>query len=229
MVLVLLNSLRCYMSTLCLIHYALLLTLTCWKSNTTNVRLMAFAISLTLDPTFGIHFHKTLDTAQPCHLLKPDWKHSSSYSISTPTNISIPSFCYSHSLCVYMCVCFVSVQVCLSVSCACQSVCVHVCVYVHACMRVCVCAYTSMSWMYKWTEFIAFFSVFFPPQIIPALFSSDSDLTQANNQWKLHDFITNKTGARGKPSLRPAHNASHLLPREDTSSTKKIAYFSSRH
>ena len=25
-----------------------------------------------LDPTFGIHSHKTLDTIQPCHLLKPN-------------------------------------------------------------------------------------------------------------------------------------------------------------
>ena len=33
---------------------------------------MAFALSLALDPTFGIHSHKTLDTAQPCHLLKPN-------------------------------------------------------------------------------------------------------------------------------------------------------------
>ena len=30
--------------------------------------------SLALDPTFGIHSHKTLDTAQPCHLLKPNFK-----------------------------------------------------------------------------------------------------------------------------------------------------------
>ena len=37
-----------------------------------NARLMAFAPSLALDPTFGIHFHKTLDIAQPCHLLKPN-------------------------------------------------------------------------------------------------------------------------------------------------------------
>ena len=43
----------------------------CWKSNNTNARLMASALSLALDPTFGIHSHKTLDTAQPCHLLKP--------------------------------------------------------------------------------------------------------------------------------------------------------------
>ena len=25
-------------------------------------------------PQFGIHSHKTLDTVQPCHLLKPNWK-----------------------------------------------------------------------------------------------------------------------------------------------------------
>ena len=31
-----------------------------------------FAPSLALDLTFGIHSHKTLDTAQPCHLLKPN-------------------------------------------------------------------------------------------------------------------------------------------------------------
>ena len=72
MVLVLLTSLNCCMSTLRLVHYALLLTPTCWKSNNTNARLMAFASSLALDPTFGIHSHKTLDTAQPCHLLKPN-------------------------------------------------------------------------------------------------------------------------------------------------------------
>ena len=37
-----------------------------------NARLMAFALSLALDPTFGIHSHKTLDAAQPCNLLKPN-------------------------------------------------------------------------------------------------------------------------------------------------------------
>ena len=41
------------------------------RSNNTNARLMAFGPSVVLDPTFGIHSHKTLDTAQPCHLLKP--------------------------------------------------------------------------------------------------------------------------------------------------------------
>ena len=37
-----------------------------------HARLVASAPSLALDPTFGIHSHKTLDTAQPCHLLKPN-------------------------------------------------------------------------------------------------------------------------------------------------------------
>ena len=72
MVLVLLTSLNCCMSTLRLVHYALLLTPACWKFNNTNARVMAFSPSLALDLTFGIHSHKTLDTAQPCHLLKPN-------------------------------------------------------------------------------------------------------------------------------------------------------------
>ena len=38
------------------------------ESNNTNARLMAFAPSLTLDPTFGIHSPKTLDTAHSFHL-----------------------------------------------------------------------------------------------------------------------------------------------------------------
>ena len=89
MVLVLLTSLNCYMSTLRLVHYALLLTSACWKSSNTDAwRLMAFVLSLASDPTLGIHSHNTLDTAQPCHLLKPYWKPSSSHSISAPTNIN---------------------------------------------------------------------------------------------------------------------------------------------
>ena len=54
-VLVLLTCLNCYMSTLHLVHYALFLTHACWKSNNTNARLMAFALSLALDPTSGKH------------------------------------------------------------------------------------------------------------------------------------------------------------------------------
>ena len=113
------------MSTLRLIHYALLLTPAYWKSSNTNARLVAFTLSLALDPIFGIRFdkiyyhcyyYKTLDNAQPRHLLKPNWKLSSSHSISTPTNIS---FCYSH-LCVYVCVC-ARMHVCV---CVCVCVCV---------------------------------------------------------------------------------------------------------
>ena len=52
----------CLHSISVLIHYALLLTPTC--SNNTNTRLLAFAPSLVLDPTFGIHSHKTFNTAQ---------------------------------------------------------------------------------------------------------------------------------------------------------------------
>ena len=51
--------------TLRLVHYALLLTPACWRSSDANARLMAFVLSLALDPTFGIHSHKILDTAQP--------------------------------------------------------------------------------------------------------------------------------------------------------------------
>ena len=70
-----------------------------WKSSDTNTRVMAFMLSLALDPTFGIHSHKTLDTAQPCHLLTPNWKPSSSHQL-----ISIPSFCYNHCVCACACV-----------------------------------------------------------------------------------------------------------------------------
>ena len=56
-------------------------------------------------PTFGIHSHKTLDTAQPCHLLKPNWKPSSSHSISIPTNINTQFLLWSF-VCVCVCVCF---------------------------------------------------------------------------------------------------------------------------
>ena len=102
MVLVLLTSLNCCMSTLHLVHYALLLTPTCWKSNNTNARLVDSAPSLALDPTFWIHSHKALDTAQPCHLLKPNWKPSSSHSISIPTNISTQFVLQSVFVCVFV-------------------------------------------------------------------------------------------------------------------------------
>ena len=42
----------------------------------------------------------------PHHLLKPNWKPSSSHSISIL--ISVPSFCYSHSVCVCVCTLYVN-------------------------------------------------------------------------------------------------------------------------
>ena len=85
--LVILTSLNSYISTLRLACFALLQVQACSKSNNTNSRLMAFALSLTLDPMFGIHSHRTSDTAQLFHLLKQNWKlsffsrcfHSSSF------------------------------------------------------------------------------------------------------------------------------------------------------
>ena len=70
---------------------------------------MAFAPSLALDPTFGIHFHKNLDTAQPFHFLKPKQKPSSSHSIFIPTNISTQFLIVI--VCVCVCVCVVCVFV----------------------------------------------------------------------------------------------------------------------
>ena len=49
-----------------------------------------------------IHSHKTLDTAQPCHLLKPNWKPSSSHSISILTNISTQFLLQSLYVCVFV-------------------------------------------------------------------------------------------------------------------------------
>ena len=100
------QNLNCYMSTLHLVHYALLLTPACWKYSNTDARLMALALSLALDPIFGIHSHKTLDTAQPCHLLTPNWKPSSCHSISTPININTQFLLVTVCLCMCVCVCF---------------------------------------------------------------------------------------------------------------------------
>ena len=114
MVLVLLTFLNCYMSTLRLVLCDLLLTHTCWKSSNTDARVMAFVLSLALDPTFGIHSHKTLDTAQLCHLLKPNWKPSSSHNISAPTVINTQFLLQSLCACACVCVCVcVRVRVCV--------------------------------------------------------------------------------------------------------------------
>ena len=121
-----------------LIHpYALLLTSACWKSNSTNARLVALAPSLALDPTFGIHSHKTLDTAQPFHLLKPNWKKLPLLTVFSPQLIPIPSFCYSEWVCVCAYVC---VRACVRLrSRACTLACLHIRV-IHDFIAVCVCS-----------------------------------------------------------------------------------------
>ena len=112
------------------LHYILLLTPICWKSSKTNARLMAFALSFAVDPTFGIHSHKTLDAAQPCHLLMPNWKPSSSHSISAPTNINIQFLL----VCVCVCAC---VHVC---ACVYRSIgAIHV--WIYCCVYVCMCTF----------------------------------------------------------------------------------------
>ena len=100
-----------------------------------NARLVAFAPSLALDLTFGIHSHKTLDSAQPCHLLKPNWKPSSSHSIFIPTNISTQFLLQSLCVCVCVRACVrACVRVCVR---ACVHACMHVCMHVHACVHTC--------------------------------------------------------------------------------------------
>ena len=78
--------------------------------------------------------HKTVDTAQPCRLLKPNWKPSSCHSISTPTNINT-QFLLQSSLCVcvtgHVCVC---VCVC---DCVCVCVCFHMIPYVNCLVGLC--------------------------------------------------------------------------------------------
>ena len=75
MFLALLTSLNCYMSiTLRLEHYDFILTPACLKSNNTNAGLMAFALCLALDPIFGIHSHKTVDTGSTLSSFKAKLK-----------------------------------------------------------------------------------------------------------------------------------------------------------
>ena len=61
---VLITSLNSYKSTLRLARFFLFQNHACSKSNNTNARLMALALSLTLNPVFGIHSHKTQGNAQ---------------------------------------------------------------------------------------------------------------------------------------------------------------------
>ena len=133
--LVLLTSLNSYISTLRLARFALLRIPACSKSNNTNARLAAFALSLTLDPMFGIHSHKTSGNAQLLHLLRRTWKLSFFHSSSVPVNFRSHFSYQKLHLYVYVCVC-----VCV---CACVCVCVNasVCVCVCVCILMLVCVY----------------------------------------------------------------------------------------
>ena len=57
-----------------------------------------FALSLTLDPMFGVQSHKTSGNAQLFHLLKQNWKLSFFDSTSIPANFSSHFFFFSLSL-----------------------------------------------------------------------------------------------------------------------------------
>ena len=103
-------TLNSYISTLRLTRFALLQIPARSKSNNTNTRPMAFALSLTLDPVFGIHSHKTSGNAQLLHLLRRTWKVSFFHSTSVPVHFR-SHFSYQK---LYLCVC-VNVSVCACV------------------------------------------------------------------------------------------------------------------
>ena len=92
--------------------------------------MQALAPSLALDPTFGIRSHQTLDTAEPRHLLKPNWKPSSSHSIFNPINIST-QFLLVVLVCV--CVCAHTCIILISV--------IHIWIHYSLCVCGCMCLF----------------------------------------------------------------------------------------
>ena len=117
------------MSTLCAIHYTLLLTPTCWKS--TQIICKAHES----------HFYKTVDAAEPCHLLKPNWKPSN-LTVFLPQLISHYQYPVSaYSLCVCVCV---WVSVCMHAHALTHTDQCHTCLsslwfLFRVCVCVCVC------------------------------------------------------------------------------------------
>ena len=80
-----------YMSTLCLVHYALSLTPHAENPTIQKARLVSFALFLALDRTFENHSHKTFySQTENLPLL----------TVFSPQLISVPIFCYSHCVCV---------------------------------------------------------------------------------------------------------------------------------
>ena len=123
--LVLLTFLKSYISTLRLASFALLRIPACSKSNNTNARRTAFALSLNLDPMFWIHSHKISGNAQLLHLLRRAWKLSFFHSTSFPVNFRSHFSYQKLYLCVCVCVC---VNACVCV-CECMCILMLVCVY----------------------------------------------------------------------------------------------------
>ena len=105
---------------------------------------MAFASSLALGPTFGIYSHKTLDTAQPCHLLKPN-----SFAL---TNISTQFLLQSLCLCVCVCVAHMYDTDCVCVWQACMMYDTDPC-HTHLNLLWCVCVEGGVClsvWCFVW-------------------------------------------------------------------------------
>ena len=74
--------------------------------------------------------YKTMERMNNTHLLKPNWKPSSSHSIFTPTNISTQFLLQS----LYVCVCECNVCMCMCV---------------HACMCACVFPYNTLCKLFR--------------------------------------------------------------------------------
>ena len=154
MVLVLLTFLNCYMSTLRLVHYALLLTPACRISSNTDTRVVVLLRHVTkltkrqiwcTACTFcrsGTFYHYVVakhdDRSTRCTFCH-------SFASSTIICLSLLSCCLCVCVCARARAC---ARVCLCVSahvCLCARararvfVCMCVCVCVSACVRVCVC------------------------------------------------------------------------------------------
>ena len=109
------------------------------------VSTLRFALSLSLDPMFGIRSHKTSGNAQLLHLLRRTCKLFFFHITSVPVNFS-RYFSYQK---LYLCVCV----------CVCMLMCVCVCMLMCVCVRVCilmlVCVYWFVQFIYLFVELLS--------------------------------------------------------------------------
>ena len=61
-------------------------------ANVCDIHITWTYFGVKMDPTYGIHSHKTLDPAQPCHL-QSQIENLPLLTVFMPQLISIPSFC----------------------------------------------------------------------------------------------------------------------------------------